>query len=124
MDAQEKKIAREMMVLSGEFSVCRPVFLAMGDENRQHILLTLLEHYGGMRVGEIASCTNLSRPAVSRHLKILREARIVDMFQVGTMNFYHIGADENRWAEIAALVNHVNVLVKEAASQCSPNNVI
>ena len=57
---------------SGEdfLNLCK-VFLALGDETRQLILLTLLEQEPkDLRVNEIARYTYLSRPAVSHHLQI------------------------------------------------------
>ncbi|WP_342543881.1 metalloregulator ArsR/SmtB family transcription factor [Lysinibacillus sp. FSL K6-4013] len=43
-----------------------------------------------MRVGEITEQTHLSRPAVSHHLKILRDAGVILMRKEGTKNFYYI----------------------------------
>ncbi|MDD7795401.1 ArsR/SmtB family transcription factor [Clostridium sp. 'White wine YQ'] len=81
--------------LENEFKECRPVLTAIGDETRQLIILSLAKGtYPGMRVGEITKRTNLSRPAVSHHLKILKEAKIVNMVKQGTMNFYHINNPE------------------------------
>ncbi|MEG6523627.1 ArsR/SmtB family transcription factor [Desulfotomaculum sp. 1211_IL3151] len=40
-----------------------------------------------MRVGEIKAKTHLSRPAVSHHLKILKDIGIVKMREEGTKNF-------------------------------------
>lgn len=117
MKTGEPEIAQHMNALSEAFKLCRPMILAMGDENRQHIIVTLLENYGGMRVGEIATHINLSRPAVSHHLKILKDAGIVSMFKVGTMNFYHVDANESQWEQMATLVNHVNRLVKEVSAK-------
>ena len=52
--------------------------LLIGDETRQLILLVLLESdLSGIRVGEIAEKTHLTRPSVSHHLQILKEAGIV-----------------------------------------------
>lgn len=113
MGTGENEIAERMAVLSREFEVCRPAFLAMGDETRQHIIVALLENYGGMRVGELTKRTHLSRPAVSHHLKILKDAGIVSMFKVGTMNFYHVDANESQWSHMEALVIHINDLIKE-----------
>lgn len=113
MDSKENHIAQRMTTVAQEFKLCRPAFLAMGDETRQHIIVALLENFGGMRVGELTKRTNLSRPAVSHHLKILKDAGIVSMFKVGTMNFYHVDANESQWAQLTELVNHVNDLVKE-----------
>lgn len=77
--------------LENEFKECQKALLAIGDETRQLIILSLMKgSYPGMRVGEITKRTNLSRPAVSHHLRILREANIVDLLKQGTMNFYYI----------------------------------
>ena len=75
-------------------------------ETRQLILLALLESdLSGIRVGEIAEKTHLTRPSVSHHLKILKQANIVAMRRDGTKNYYYLSADETQWKEIAGLVN-------------------
>lgn len=68
------------------------VLQAIGDETRQSILLVLMktECKTGLRVGEITEQTHLSRPAVSHHLKVLRDAGIILMRKEGTKNFYFI----------------------------------
>ena len=65
------------------------MLLAIGDETRQSILLVLMETecQTGLRVGEITKQTHLSRPAVSHHLRILREAGIILMRKEGTKTF-------------------------------------
>ena len=62
--------------------------MAIGDETRQAILLVLMETecQTGLRVGEITKQTHLS-PAVSHHLRILREAGIILMRKEGTKTF-------------------------------------
>ena len=58
--------AAQRRLLSEEFQSNRKVFLALGDETRQQILVALLENEKiGMRVPEITARTHLSRPAVS-----------------------------------------------------------
>ena len=52
------------------------VFVALGDEHRQRILLTF-EKGERLTVGQIAEVATLSRPAVSHHLKILRDAGVL-----------------------------------------------
>ena len=52
------------------------VFVALGDEHRQRILLTF-DKGERLTVGQIAEVATLSRPAVSHHLKILREAGVL-----------------------------------------------
>lgn len=86
----------------------RKAFTALGDETRQLILLVLLESdLSGIRVGELAKKTHLTRPSVSHHLKILKEAGIVSMRKEGTMNYYYISADETQWQSLAELINLV-----------------
>lgn len=52
------------------------VFVALGDDHRQRILL-MFEKNERLNVSEIASASALSRPAISYHLKILREAGVL-----------------------------------------------
>lgn len=78
------------------FICSKTVLQAIGDETRQNIILALMESTCdvGMRVGEITARTHLSRPAVSHHLKILKDAKLVDMRKEGTMNFYSINISD------------------------------
>ena len=63
----------EMSKLSKEFEKWQKLLIALGDENRQHIMIEMMhmEHCGGARVIKIAKKTHLSRPAVSHHIQIL-----------------------------------------------------
>ena len=66
--------------IAKEFKELQPAFVALGDETRQQIITALLlSDHNGIRVGEITSKTHLSRPAVSHHLKTLKDAGIVNM---------------------------------------------
>lgn len=58
------------------------VFTALGDEHRQRILLTF-EPGERLNVGQIAEVSTLSRSAVSHHLKILREAGVLESRKEG-----------------------------------------
>ncbi len=76
--------AAQRRLLSEEFQNNRKVFLALGDETRQQIMIALLENEKvGMRVPEITARTHLSRPAVSHHLQILKDAGLIRMHRVG-----------------------------------------
>lgn len=94
--------------LENEFKECRAVLSAIGDETRQLIILSLMKGtYPGMRVGEITKRTNLSRPAVSHHLKILKEAKIIALVKQGTMNFYHINPASSDLSLMKKLFSHL-----------------
>ncbi|MBF0752027.1 MULTISPECIES: helix-turn-helix transcriptional regulator [Pasteurellaceae] len=68
---------------------CIPVFTVLSDENRHHILRLLLEN-GKMNVNDLTERLHLSRPAVSHHLKIMRQAGVVNVEPVGKERFYCI----------------------------------
>ncbi len=63
-------------------------FEALGDEHRRAILRVLGD--GDRSVNEIASELPISRPAVSRHLRILREAGLVGEEARGTRRIYRL----------------------------------
>lgn len=104
----EKGCEETCRQIADGFRRCRDAFTAIGDETRQALLLALLESdLAGIRVGEIAQKTHLTRPSVSHHLKILKEAGIVAMRREGTKHYYYLSADETRWREMADLVDRV-----------------
>lgn len=61
-------------------------FDALGDPQRRTILRLLGE--GERSVGDLAAGMPISRPAVSRHLRVLREAGLVREQAVGTRRIY------------------------------------
>ncbi len=68
------------------------VFTALGDEHRQRMLLTF-EKGEKLNVGQIAAVSSLSRPAVSHHLKILREAQVLSTQKMGKEVFFWINRE-------------------------------
>ena len=64
--------------LERKFKSCQKVLTALGDPTRQHLICIMLQQKcSGERVIELARKTNLSRPAISQHMRILKEAGIV-----------------------------------------------
>jgi DNA-binding transcriptional ArsR family regulator len=64
---------------------------ALGDTTRRAIFELLAE--GPRPVGEIAGELPVSRPAVSQHLKVLKEAGLVTDRQEGTRRLYQLNPD-------------------------------
>jgi DNA-binding transcriptional ArsR family regulator len=65
------------------------VFTALGDEQRQRILIT----FGAgerLNVTQLAQVSTLSRPTVSHHLKILRDAGVLASRKEGKEIYYWI----------------------------------
>jgi DNA-binding transcriptional ArsR family regulator len=84
-------------------------FDALGDRNRRAIVELLA---GGDRsVQELADALPISRPAVSRHLRLLKDAGLVSDRAVGTRRLYRLHDEgiaavraylEQVWGEAAA----------------------
>jgi DNA-binding transcriptional ArsR family regulator len=63
-------------------------FEALGDPNRRQILRLLSN--GDKPVQVIAEAMPISRPAVSRHLRLLKDAGLVAERASGTRRIYHL----------------------------------
>ena len=61
---------------------------ALGDPTRRAIFELLAD--GPRPVGEIARDLPVTRPAVSQHLKVLKEAGLVTDRQIGTRRLYQL----------------------------------
>jgi DNA-binding transcriptional ArsR family regulator len=88
----------------------RDPFDALGDPNRRAIV-ELLAAGTGRSVQELADALPISRPAVSRHLRLLKEAGLVREEPVGTRRIYRLHDEgieavraylERVWGEAAA----------------------
>ena len=95
----------ELNRLQEQFSKCTEFLQAIGDGSRQRILIAIMQgEFGGSRVGEIAKKAHLSEPAVSHHLKILKDVGILKSYSVGTKNFYYIDAASDTFKTAVELI--------------------
>lgn len=104
----------EIRQLAEEFESCQKILLALGDENRQHLMLEMMQmgQCGGARVGEITERTNLSRPAVSHHLQILKDAGLLKMRREGTKNYYYFDADMDAMNRLMHMLEHAKQVME------------
>lgn len=88
---EHDEIVSQVERLSEELAACSEILTAIGDETRQHLIVEMLKigDCNGVRVGAITEKTNLSRPAVSHHLRIMKDAGLVKVRKEGTKNFYY-----------------------------------
>ena len=66
-------------------------FVALADPTRRHIIETLAG--GESAFGDLADRFEMSRPAVSQHLKVLREAGLVSVRKDAQRRIYRINSD-------------------------------
>jgi ArsR family transcriptional regulator len=66
-------------------------FKAMGDSVRLRLLSLIASHEGGEAcVCEVAGVFDLTGPTISHHLKVLREAGLIDGERRGTWIYYRV----------------------------------
>lgn len=88
--------------LKKEFSELSDFLIAIGEKKRQSIIIRMLEDNTcqGIQVTSLIEATNLSRPAISHHLKILKDVGLVNYHSEGKKNFYYL---EHNMTEIIKL---------------------
>jgi DNA-binding transcriptional ArsR family regulator len=82
---------------------------ALGDRTRRAIVLRLAEQ--PLAVGQLAADLPVSRPAVSQHLKVLKDAGLVSEQAVGTRRIYRLNE-----AGVAALRDQLDTFWDRALS--------
>lgn len=110
----KKPFEKEAERLAVDFADCSKVLTAIGDETRQHIILEMLkmQKCSGVRVGEITEKTNLSRPAVSYHLQIMKDAGIIKCRQEGTKNYYYFDPDMKMLKQVDETLKLIIMITK------------
>ena len=100
---------------------------ALGDATRRAILERLL-HDGPTPVGVLAAHLPISRPAVSQHLRVLKQAGLVTERAAGTRRLYRLDRTglhavreylDRLWA--TTLDNFAALAEEEAAASATPD---
>jgi DNA-binding transcriptional ArsR family regulator len=102
-------------MLKQEFYDLSDFLIALGDKKRQAIIIRLLEEKNcdGLQVTSLLAATNLSRPAISHHLKILKDAKIVNVRQEGTKNFYYLDHEQTEIKKLQNFLKNVVSIMNE-----------
>ncbi|WML49773.1 metalloregulator ArsR/SmtB family transcription factor [Neobacillus sp. PS3-34] len=91
------------------FRSCIPLFQTLSDPHRQDIILLLADHEA-LTVNEITEQSKLSRPAISHHLKLLRDSGLIAVEQKGTQRYYSLSLDTS--------VNLLKKLINTVENDC------
>jgi DNA-binding transcriptional ArsR family regulator len=76
----------------------RDIFQAISDPVRREII-TMLSHKD-LSVHQIAAHFTISRPAISKHIKILKESNLIQIRKEGREHFCHLVSDQLLAAQI------------------------
>lgn len=101
--------------LAKDFENCQKILIALGDENRQHLILEMMKmgNCFGARVGDITEKSHLSRPAVSHHLQILKNAGILKVRKEATKNYYYFDPDTKSFDRLIRMLQKAKELTAE-----------
>lgn len=103
--------SEEIHQILQRFRHCAPFFIAFGDEARQKLILDIADAgKTGLNVTELSAKSNLSRPAISHHLKVLKDANLIYPDKQGTQIFYKLNLHEN-FKEIEALISSMQTVL-------------
>lgn len=110
---------QDIKKLAEDFRSCQRILVALGDENRQHLILEMMQmgECDGVRVGAITENTNLSRPAVSHHLRILKDAGIINVRRDGTKNYYYFDPDSKAMSQLLTMVCSAKEIIENLPSK-------
>ena len=87
----------------------------MGDTIRQQLLLDIgTADELGVNVNYLGKRVRLSRPAVSYHLKILKDTGLVSTTKIGTQVYYHLSL-EKKFSTVKKLVAAIDELIASKA---------
>ncbi len=102
-----------------EFSNLSEFLIALGDEKRQAILVALMKDKAcaGLRVNDLTDATKLSRPAVSHHLKILKDIGLISVRNEGTKNYYFLSQKVPQIKQLQTLLNDINQVMTESGQE-------
>lgn len=116
---------KELNLILTKFKICAPLFIALGDKYRQQLIVDIIEAgKNGINVTNLSAKSKLSRPAISHHLKVLRENKIIVPHKVGTQIFYKINLS-NKFTVLRDLINStLSVINKIEEAENQPEEEI
>ena len=66
----------------------------------------------GINVSNLSAKSKLSRPAISHHLKVLKDSGLIKPLKVGTQIFYQLNLSEN-FKTVSELINSMENILKK-----------
>jgi len=106
---------KELRRLHSMFNSCSPLFIALGDEVRQKLVLDIVDAGAeGINVKNLSAKSRLSRPAISHHLKVLKDSGLIEPEKVGTQIFYRIDMGLSYLANVVELVSSIQRLLRDS----------
>lgn len=82
-----------------------------GPRRRLILKMMQIEDCSGVQVNIITEQSSLSRPAVSRHLNILKDAGLIKLRREGTKSYYYFDTDPEPLTALLCLLAHTRAIM-------------
>ena len=102
---------------------CLPMFIALGDEFRQQLIIDIAAAgEKGINVTDLSESAQLSRPAISHHLKVLKDMGLITPKKIGTQIFYKLSIhkDLEKLSDFLTSISNVIESLKEEENETPP----
>lgn len=101
-----------------------PIFIAFSDDERLKLFLRILQKGNdGIHVNALTSTSHLSRPAVSHHLKVLKDCGLISFRKIGTKMYYFASFEQDKFEQMKKNLTTLSEGLKDASleelSKCS-----
>lgn len=113
----KRRVARKSVDSSDIYLFKTEVLRALTDETRQGIIILLGKHKS-LCVNDLAAHFNVSRPTVSHHLQVLKQAKVVSSVKMGKEMHYALSLRNIRRAlhSLSRVIDSINRAHKEPDS--------
>ncbi|MDQ0165592.1 ArsR/SmtB family transcription factor [Bacillus horti] len=112
--ASENDLLAKKEALIREIRLSTDIFKAMADPVRQDILMMFMVAKR-MNVAEVVEQSPLSRPAISHHLKILKQAGLLSSTKEKTEVFYTLSMGDSVIKQLKKIVQVAEELMDDPA---------
>ncbi|MCR4736327.1 MAG: metalloregulator ArsR/SmtB family transcription factor [Treponema sp.] len=100
---------------------CLPMFIALGDEFRQQLIIDIAAAgEKGINVSDLAETAQLSRPAISHHLKVLKDMGLITPKKTGTQIFYKLSIHKDL-EKLSDFINSINSVIESLKEEEEKN---
>ena len=114
----------EFKLFLKKFNACTPILLALADSCRQKLLIDIIQAgKDGINVNTLTQMSHLSRPAISYHLKMIRDCGLVKTEKRGTQIFYSVMQSKN-FDTFRDVVQHLNEFVQIIENSVSKDDSV
>ena len=96
---------------------CLPMFIALGDEFRQQLIIDIAAAgEKGINVTDLAETAKLSRPAISHHLKVLKDMGMITPQKTGTQIFYKLSLHKDL-EKLSDFITSINKVIESLRAE-------